>query len=165
MNNIFYGNLERLTLENTDYRRVLYTNNGKEQLVVMSLKPGQEIGAETHKETDQFIRVEKGMAMAILENSSEESKELPNGKIEMSSFSKQEFTLNDGDAIMIPYGVKHNIKNIGTEDLKIYTIYNPPEHKPDTVQKEKPLEPHQDGGYYAKYMKYKNKYLKNKNIH
>ncbi len=162
MNNIFYGNLEKLTLNNTDYRHVLYTHNGKEQLVVMSLKPGQEIGAEIHKDTDQFIRVEKGMAKATFETSQEEVKTLPNGQMASSSYSKQEFTLNDGDAIMIPCGVKHNIINIGKEDLKLYTIYNPPEHKPGTIQKEKPLEAHQDGGYYAKYMKYKNKYLKAK---
>ncbi len=107
----FSVNIERATKENTDYRRVLYTGKNM-QLVLMCLKPGEEIGEEVH-ELDQFIRVEKGDGMAYL-----------NGHAH---------PLHDGSAVVIPKGTKHNILNTGEEDLKLYTLYAPPEHKDKTV--------------------------------
>ncbi len=106
--------LEKITLSNRNYRKVLYT--GKLQLVLMSLKPGQEIGLETHRKTDQFIRVEKGLARVTIDS--------------------KEYRLKSGDAIVIPTGSKHNVINRSiTRELKLYTIYTPPEHPPETVQR------------------------------
>jgi len=111
----FHTNIEKETIENTDYRRVLFTS-GKSQLVVMSLKPGEEIGEEVH-DGDQFIRVDSGKG------------EVKIGKV-VTSF-------NDGDAVVIPAGVEHNVTNIGNELLKLYALYTPPEHKDGTVHKTK----------------------------
>jgi mannose-6-phosphate isomerase-like protein (cupin superfamily) len=111
----FHTNIEKATVENDDYRRVLFTS-GKSQLVVMSLKPGEEIGEETHK-GDQFIRVDAGKG------------EVKIGNV-ITGF-------NDGDAVVIPAGVVHNVTNIGKEPLKLYAVYTPPEHEPDTVHKTK----------------------------
>lgn len=102
-------NLEKETLENNNYRKVIYTNPGGMQLVLMSLKIGQDIGSEVHHDIDQFIRVEKGNALAIINNI--------------------KYELNDGYSIMIPKGSNHNIINTGNTELKLYTIYSPPEHK------------------------------------
>jgi len=110
--------LEKETLSNRNYRKVLYT--GKLQLVLMSLKPGQEIGLETHRKTDQFIRVEKGLARVTIDS--------------------KEYRLKSGDAIVIPAGSKHNVTNRSvTRELKLYTIYTPPEHAPGTVQRSKSI--------------------------
>lgn len=121
----FHVNIEKETKSNTDYRRVLFTS-GKMQLVLMSIEPGGEIGMESH-DVDQFIRVDGGSAKAIIDNS--------------------EYKLVDGDAIIVPANVKHNVINIGNEDLKIYTVYTPPQHQKDTVQKTKAdeAEEHFDG--------------------
>lgn len=109
--------LEIETEKNGNFRKVLFTGSHM-QLVLMSLKPEQEIGMETHN-GDQFIRVDKGAAIAILDG--------------------VESTLEDGDAVVIPKGVKHNIINKSdSNDLKIYAIYSPPEHPDGTVVKEKP---------------------------
>jgi len=122
----FVIDLEKETVENTDYRRVLYTAEHS-QLVVMSLEPGVEIGEEVH-ELDQFIRIDKGNGKAVL-----------NGD--------QEYELSDGWAAVVPAGVKHNIINTGEEPLKLYTVYSPPEHKDGVVQPTKAdeKEEHFDG--------------------
>jgi mannose-6-phosphate isomerase-like protein (cupin superfamily) len=121
----FITNLEKDTKNNTFFRNVLFTTNNL-QLVVMSLREGEEIGSEVH-ELDQFIRVEEGEAKAVLDG--------------------EEFTLVDGDVVIIPKGVNHNIINIGNVDLKLYSIYTPPEHKHGTIHKtkEEAIEEHFDG--------------------
>jgi len=118
----FIGNIEKLTLDNKDYRRVLHTDL-KQQLVVMSLLPKQDIGMEVHRHTTQFIRIEKGTALV----------EMIHGNLSYVD------TLKDGDAVVIPQGFHHNITNVEPKKhLKLYTIYSPPEHKPGTIQKKKP---------------------------
>ena len=107
----FIANIEEASLENNNFRQVLYTAKHS-QLVLMSLMPGEEIGEETHT-LDQFIRVEKGMGKAIL-----------NGK---------EYDLEDGSAVVIPAGVKHNIINSEAGEMKLYTVYSPAEHKDGIV--------------------------------
>ena len=123
--NPYIENIEEITLLNTDYRRVLFTTNNI-QLVVMSLKPGVEIGMEKH-ELAQFIRIESGDGEAIL-----------NGK---------KFKFSEGFAIIIPEDTLHNIINNGDIDLKLYSIYAPPEHKHATIHREKEneREEHFDG--------------------
>ena len=108
----FVTNIEQDTLENENFRKVLYTAKNM-QLVVMSIAAGEEIGLETHHEHDQFIRVDVGSAKAIL-----------NG---------EESELMDGSCVIIPAGVEHNIVNTGEGKLKLYTIYSPPEHPDGTV--------------------------------
>jgi mannose-6-phosphate isomerase-like protein (cupin superfamily) len=164
----FHKNIEKSTISNNFYRKVLYThknekNNGM-QFVLMSLKPGVEIGMEIHKDHDQFIKIEKGKGKAIIKK----------GHILKS------YKLYDGIGIIIPSGTYHNIINTGKDNLKIYTIYTPPEHKQYLVQKEKEKEKEketktktktslQKGGelnsisYKEKYLKYKKKYLEIKN--
>jgi mannose-6-phosphate isomerase-like protein (cupin superfamily) len=141
MENIYFENIEELTINNTYYRKVISTNNYL-QLVLMSLKPKEEIGLETHNYLDQFFRVEKGNGLAII--------------------GDQQFKLTDGSVIIVPAGKLHNIINQDEkEDLKLYTIYAPPNHPKDRKQQEKPLGLHsQDGGMIRKYGKYKIKYLK-----
>ena len=121
----FSTNIERDSLENRDFRRVLYTAKYM-QLVLMCLKSGEEIGEEVHT-LDQFIRVEKGEGNAYL-----------NGHV---------YPLADGSIVLIPKGTKHNIVNTGEDDLKLYTIYAPPEHRDGTVHKTKgdAKEEHFDG--------------------
>lgn len=110
-------NIEEKTLQNENFREVLYTAQHS-QLVVMSLFPNEEIGMEVHEIVDQFIRVEKGETKAIL-----------NG---------EEHTLSDGFAVLVPAGTKHNIINTSSENkLKLYTIYSPAHHKDKTVHKTK----------------------------
>ena len=108
-------NIEKETESNSDFRRVLYTARNS-QLVVMSLKPGEEIGEETHQ-LDQFIRIEHGQGKAVLND--------------------VEHALEDGSAVIIPAGTKHNIINSGDRDMKLYTVYSPPNHKDGTVHKTK----------------------------
>ena len=113
----FLINIEKKSLENNYFREVLFTGPNS-QLVVMSLKPGEDIGMETHGDVDQFIRVEAGQGKAIL-----------NGKEEK---------IEDGSAVVIPAGVEHNIVNSSkTEPLKLYTVYSPPEHPHGTIHKNK----------------------------
>lgn len=110
---IFVDNIEELTLGNTNFRKVLSTN-GHSQLVVMSLKPMEDIGMEVHNDVDQFFRIDAG-----------EGKVIANG---------QEFNITDGYAIVIPAGTEHNIINTSeTEDLKLYTIYSPANHPDGTI--------------------------------
>lgn len=108
--------IEGETLKNTDYRRVLYTGRYS-QLVVMSIKPGEEIGNEMHG-LDQFIRLEQGKAKLVLNN-------------------KDEHEVHADDAFVVPAGTWHNVINMGDEDLKLYTVYSPPNHKDGTVHKTK----------------------------
>lgn len=112
----YHIDLEKRTLENENYREVLFTTP-RSQLVLMSLLPGEDIGLETHDEHDQFIRVEAGTGKALLDGA--------------------EYTLVDGSAIVIPAGTEHNVINIGEEPLKLYTIYTPPEHPDGTIHKDK----------------------------
>ncbi len=110
-------NIEKETKENLDYRRVLFTGQ-KMQLVVMSLKPGEDIPLEVHNNIDQFIRVEIGQAYVKI--------------------GDKEFNLKDDDVVIIPAGTEHYVKNTSeTEDLTLYTIYASPEHPEGTVQKTK----------------------------
>lgn len=110
----FNANIEAETLKNTDFRHVLYTGKHS-QLVLMSLKPGEEIGMEVHKENDQFFRFEKGEGKCIIDGN--------------------EYPLADGSAIVVPAGAQHNIINVSkTEELKLYTIYSPAHHKDGIVR-------------------------------
>ena len=113
----FYVDIEKRTRENDYFRKVLFTGR-RSQLVVMSLQPGEDIGLETHPETDQFIHVEEGYGKAILDG--------------------QECRLKEGSAIVIPAGTEHNIINSSSKNaLKLYTIYAPPEHPRGTIHKTK----------------------------
>lgn len=108
----YITNIEKATTENTDYRRVLYTARHS-QLVLMRLAAGEEIGEEVHR-LDQFIRLEAGEGKAVLDG--------------------VEHAIGADDAIVIPEGTRHNIINTGPGDLKLYTVYSPPEHKDGTVE-------------------------------
>ena len=117
----YVTNIETDTLENEDYRRVLFTGRNT-QLVLMTLRPGEEIGRETHEEHDQFIRVESGTGAVIL-----------NG---------EKHALEDGVAVVIPAGTEHNVINTSkSEPLRLYTLYSPPEHPDGTVHRTKADEP------------------------
>jgi mannose-6-phosphate isomerase-like protein (cupin superfamily) len=112
----YVTNIEKDSLENENFRKVLYTAKNS-QLVLMSLEPKEEIGEEVHH-LDQFIRVEKGQGLAILDG--------------------VEHKIVDGSAIVIPAGTKHNVINSSqTEKMKLYTIYSPPEHKDGVVRRTK----------------------------
>jgi mannose-6-phosphate isomerase-like protein (cupin superfamily) len=115
MNGLVKGNIEKLTIKNKNYRKVISTTR-QSQLVLMNLISGQDIGMEAHPHTTQFIRVEKGTGTAVIDN-----------KI---------FHLKEGDFIIVPSGSYHNI-TAGRLGLKLYTIYSPPEHRPGTVEKTK----------------------------
>ena len=109
----FHTNIEHDTLENSNFRKVLYTGKHS-QLVLMSLQPKEEIGLETHPENDQFLRFEGGNGTVFIDDS--------------------EYEVEDGDAVIVPAGAQHNVVNLSeTEELKIYTIYSPPHHKDGTV--------------------------------
>lgn len=107
-------NIEKDTIENTNFRKVLYT--GKHcQLVLMSLKPNEDIGMEVHTDNDQFFRFEKGEGKCIIDGN--------------------EYVLGDGSVIIVPSGAQHNIINTSsTDDLKLYTIYSPAHHKDGVVR-------------------------------
>jgi mannose-6-phosphate isomerase-like protein (cupin superfamily) len=110
----FKSAIENDSVENANFRKVLYTGEHS-QLVLMSLLPNEEIGLETHTENDQFFRVEKGHGKCIIDGN--------------------EYTLADGDAVIVPSGAKHNVINTSaTEPLKLYTIYSPPHHKDGIVR-------------------------------
>jgi mannose-6-phosphate isomerase-like protein (cupin superfamily) len=110
--------IEKLTLENSQYRAAKWTGNSL-QMTVMSIPPGEEIGLEKHEIGDQFIRVEQGRARVVMGPSEDE---LP--------FDRQ---VSDDWAIFIPAGAWHNIINVGAEELKVYVIYAPPEHPAGTL--------------------------------
>lgn len=113
----YLQNIEEVTLKNNYFRQVLFTGQHV-QLVVMSLKPNEEIGMEIHEIVDQFLRIEAG-----------EGKVIMNG---------EEHTIKDGDAFVVPAGTEHNVINTSAENpLKLYTVYSPPHHKDETVHKTK----------------------------
>ena len=113
----FKSNIEKDTLKNNDFRRVLYTGRNS-QLVLMSLRPGEEIGEEVHKTIDQFLRFEKGEGIVSIDGIKHK--------------------VGDGDAVIVPAGARHNVINTSkTMELKLYTIYSPPEHQDGTVRKTK----------------------------
>lgn len=113
----FKVNIEKDTVKNRNFRKVLYTS-AHCQLVLMSLKPKEEIGLETHPDNDQFFRFEAGR-----------------GRVEIDG---NKYVVKDGDAVVIPAGAKHNVINTSaTDELKMYTIYSPPHHKDQIVRKTK----------------------------
>ncbi|MCD6680558.1 MAG: cupin domain-containing protein [Burkholderiaceae bacterium] len=108
----FVDDIEDLTEDNTDFRRVLYTGKHM-QLVLMSLAPGEEIGEEVHDDGDQFFRVEEGSGEVVID-----------GKTH---------PIEDDIAVIVPAGARHNVRNTGDEPLRLYTIYSPPEHVDGTI--------------------------------
>jgi mannose-6-phosphate isomerase-like protein (cupin superfamily) len=108
----FIGDIEDRTGENSDFRRVIYTAPHM-QLVLMSLRPGEEIGEEIHTDSDQFFRVETGRGAVLIDG--------------------RETPIESGDAIIVPVGARHNVMNTGQEALKLYTVYAPPHHEDGTV--------------------------------
>jgi mannose-6-phosphate isomerase-like protein (cupin superfamily) len=107
----FVGDIETLTVENSDFRRVLYTGHNL-QLVLMAIQPGDEISEEVHDDRDQFFRVEKGAGEVWIDGN--------RSKVE------------GDDAIIVPAGARHNLVNTGDEPLRLYTLYAPPEHRDRT---------------------------------
>jgi mannose-6-phosphate isomerase-like protein (cupin superfamily) len=113
----YLDNIEQKTLENENYREVLYTGS-KIQLVVMAVPVGESVGEEVHMDHDQFLRVESGRGKAILDG-------VP-------------YDLSEDDALIVPAGMRHDIVNVsGDKPLRLYTIYAPPEHAPDTLHPRK----------------------------
>jgi mannose-6-phosphate isomerase-like protein (cupin superfamily) len=113
----FVADIEKLTVENTDFRRVLYTGKYL-QLVLMTLKPGEEIGAEVHQGHDQFFRIESGSGEVVIDG--------------------QRTPIKDDDAVIVPAGARHNVINTGDAPLALYTLYGPPEHREGVVHVDKP---------------------------
>jgi len=110
----FNANIEQDTLANTNFRKVLYTAQHS-QLVLMSLRPNEEIGMEVHADNDQFFRIEKGQGKCIIDGN--------------------EYEVTDGSAIIVPAGAQHNVINLSaTDDLKLYTIYSPAHHQDGIVR-------------------------------
>lgn len=108
----FVDDIEKLTEDNDDFRRVLYTGKNL-QLVLMALKPGEEIGEEVHNDGDQFFRVEKGKGEIVIDGT--------------ASRIKSDF------AMIVPAGARHNVRNTGDKVLRLYTLYAPPEHRDRTI--------------------------------
>jgi mannose-6-phosphate isomerase-like protein (cupin superfamily) len=112
----YFGAIEELTLRNTYFRQVLFTATHA-QLVVMCLRPGEEIGDEVHAKVDQFFRIEQGEARFVFDE-------------------KEERTVHSGDGVVVPAGTYHNVINASkTAQLKLYTIYSPPNHPDGTVHR------------------------------
>ena len=112
----YCDDIEKNTVENHDFRRVLYTGQHL-QLVLMTLQPSEEIGAEIHSDRDQFFRFEEGM-----------------GHVEIDGTSHP---VGNGSGVIVPAGARHNVRNTGDRPLKLYTLYGPPEHKDAIVQSTK----------------------------
>lgn len=112
----YVADIEKLTEANDDFRRVLHTGHHV-QLVLMALKPGEDIGSEIHSSHDQFIRIEKGKGKAVIDG-------VPH-------------KVKDGDCVIIPAGAVHNLTNTGDKHLHLYTLYGPPHHLDQLVQKKK----------------------------
>jgi mannose-6-phosphate isomerase-like protein (cupin superfamily) len=108
----FVADIEELTEENSNFRRVLYTGKNL-QLVLMSIEPGGEIGEEVHEDRDQFFRIEKGKGEVLIDGNRSKIK--------------------GDDAIIVPSGARHNILNTSDKPLRLYTLYAPPEHRDGTV--------------------------------
>jgi mannose-6-phosphate isomerase-like protein (cupin superfamily) len=116
------GDIERQTLENDTFRTVVFTGD-QQQLTVMRLAPGEDIGLEIHLTTDQFLRVESG-----------------NGRVEFGKTKDaidETYDVEDDWAIIVPSGTWHNVVNTGDDDLKLYSLYAPPEHPDGTVHRTK----------------------------
>lgn len=109
----YNDDIEALTTGNSDFRRVLYTGEHL-QLVLMTLQPGEEIGSEVHEGRDQFFRFEEGTGVADIDGVEKE--------------------VADGSGVIVPCGARHNVCNTGDKPLKLYTIYGPPEHRDQVVQ-------------------------------
>lgn len=110
----YQANIEKMSLGNTDFRHVLYTAK-HQQLVLMSLNPGEDIGFEVHKVGDQFFRFEKGVGKVVIDET--------------------EYVVSDGDVVIVPEGARHNIINTSEDlPLKLYTIYAPPHHKDQVIR-------------------------------
>jgi mannose-6-phosphate isomerase-like protein (cupin superfamily) len=112
----YIDNIDRATVANKDFRRVLYTGKNL-QLVLMTLQPGDEIGEEVHEDRDQFFRIEEG-----------------SGEVRIDGKAN---AVEDDFAVIVPAGARHNVVNTGDRPLRLYTIYGPPEHKDGTVHKDK----------------------------
>jgi len=113
----FNANIEQETLNNNDFRHVLYTGKNS-QLVLMAIAPGEDIGSEVHTENDQFFRFEAGEGKCVIDGN--------------------EYLVKDGSAIVVPAGAEHNIINLSTtEYLQLYTIYSPAHHKDGIIRKTK----------------------------
>jgi mannose-6-phosphate isomerase-like protein (cupin superfamily) len=109
----YHDDIEQQTTGNSDFRRVLYTGHNL-QLVLMSLPPGCDIGAEVHEDRDQFFRFEEGRGQVDIDDNT--------------------YDVVDGSAVVVPAGARHNVRNTGDGPLKLYTLYGPPEHKDGIVQ-------------------------------
>jgi mannose-6-phosphate isomerase-like protein (cupin superfamily) len=122
----YIKNIEEATLSNKNFRKVEYTGKYS-QLVLMTLKPGEDIGEEVHEGHDQFFRIDAGKGKVLIDDN--------------------EYEVEDGFAAIVPSGANHNVTNTGEEDLKLYTIYSPAEHKDGTVHptKDEAEEEHFDG--------------------
>ena len=112
----FADDIEKLTLENDDFRRVLYTGKNI-QLVLMTIQPGEDIGEEVHEDRDQFFRFESGGGEVVIDGVANRVKA--------------------DHGVIVPAGARHNVVNTGSEPLRLYTIYGPPEHLEGTVEKTK----------------------------
>jgi mannose-6-phosphate isomerase-like protein (cupin superfamily) len=113
----YVGPIEKATLENEFFRQVLFTGKYA-QLVVMALRPGEEIGNEVHSHVDQFFRIEAGRAKFVFNDT-------------------EEHVVGDGDAVIVPAGTYHNVICVSDEPLKLYTIYSPPNHPDGTIHETK----------------------------
>jgi len=112
----YHDDIEQQTTANRDFRHVLYTGHHL-QLVLMTLQPGEEIGAEVHEDRDQFFRFEEGSGAVDIDDNS--------------------YQVADGSGVVVPAGARHNVRNTGDGPLKLYTLYGPPEHKDGVVQSTK----------------------------
>ena len=130
----YFENIEKLTRENNNFRKVISTNSHL-QLVLMSLKPNEDIGLEVHYNLDQFFRIEQGKGLTIIGN--------------------KEYKIRDGSVVIVPAGTKHNIINTSNnESLKLYSIYAPPNHPSDRIDINKPLEEHELNNKHYKLKKF-----------
>lgn len=114
--NGYIASIEDLTEDNQEFRQVLYTGQHL-QLVLMALKPGQDIGSEVHSTHDQFFRIEKGHGEIVIDGTTS--------------------PIKSGDGIIVPAGARHNLKNTGDKPLRLYTLYGPPNHVDQLVQVKK----------------------------
>jgi mannose-6-phosphate isomerase-like protein (cupin superfamily) len=120
----FKINIEKETVANTNFRRVLYTGE-KSQLVLMTLQAGEEIGLEIHEENDQFFRFEAGAGKVVI--------------------NEETYEVGDGDAVIVPAGAEHNVVNLSdSETLNFYTMYSPAHHKDQIVHPTKAEEKEED---------------------
>ncbi|MDB5180772.1 MAG: cupin [Candidatus Saccharibacteria bacterium] len=114
-------NIEKLTLDNENFRTAAWTGTNL-QMTLMTIQPGDDIGLEVHSDHDQFLRIEQGKATV---------------KMGPTRLSLETWDAEDDFAIFVPAGIWHNVINSGTDSLKLYSIYSPPEHKPGTIHETK----------------------------